>query len=303
MTYLAFVLIFVSVFLHCGWNLLLRGHSPSLAFLLLLNFFSCLLMLPFLFLVPLPFWRLSWKFWLCLVGSVAGELLFNVVLVQGYKCFDLSLVYPLMRALPVGMLALASRMLPLGRKVPSEAAICGMSFIFAGCLCMSLVGRNADGEKRIRSSPWMLLFWSILGALGTCLYTCFDNQAATLVEASSVLRWGIVTACAYFVLIVFGLSLGIAVMVAHSPSERRALKALRGNLRFPLLAGLFNVVCYSLVLLAYSKATNAALVFACRQLGLPISFLAGVFFLHEKATLAKITGLVAIAIGLLLSCL
>ena len=36
MTWIAFLLILISVFLHAGWNLLLKGHRPSLAFCLLL---------------------------------------------------------------------------------------------------------------------------------------------------------------------------------------------------------------------------------------------------------------------------
>ena len=35
--------------------------------------------------------------------------------------------------------------------------------------------------------------------------------------------------------------------------------------------------------MAYTKANNSAIVFAFRQLGLPLGFLAGVFFLHENA--------------------
>lgn len=299
MTPLAFALILLSALLHCGWNALLKGHSPSLAFVLLLNCFSCLVMLPFLFAVPLPVLELPGRFWLCLAGSVAGELLFNVVLVQGYRRFDLSQFYPLVRALPVAMLAGAAYLLPLGRKTPSPWALLGMALIFAGCLGLGLGGRPQDGAQR--AMPWRLWSWSILGALGTCFYTGFDSSAAELASAAENCGWTFAAACAYFVLMVFGLSLGAAILVMASPAERRSLRKSCGNLRIPLLAGCFNAVCYTLILFAYSRTDNAALAFAARQIGLPISFLFGVAFFHEKITPVKIAGMALVGIGLLLA--
>ena len=301
MTLTAFLLILVSVFLHAGWNLLLKEHKPSLAFCLLISCSALLCMSPFYLLCPLSKLGLSWKFWAFLGGSVVGELLYVASLAHGYRYFDFSLFYPLARALPVVMLAIGSLFLPLGRERPGLWALVGMAVLFFGCLCMA---SRTKGKDNAEARPaWELWFWAVVGATGTCLYTGFDNAATNLVKDSGTLTWGLVPACAYFCLVEIGLVLGNGVIVACNPSERKVFKELFGKTWTPLVAGFFDALCYSLVLIAYTKATNASMVFAFRQLGLPVGFLAGVFFLHEKALPRKIVGLCCIVAGLLISVL
>ena len=96
---------------------------------------------------------------------------------------------------------------------------------------------------------------------------------------------------------------GNGLLVLLLPEERKAFKEIFGKTWTPLVAGFFDALCYSLVLVAYTKATNASMVFAFRQLGLPVGCLAGVIFLHEKALPRKIVGLCCIVVGLLISVL
>lgn len=299
MTLVAFSLILISVFLHAGWNLLLKERKPSLAFCFLLSSCALLCMSPFIFLCPLPLMGLPWKFWACLGGSIVGELFYTSSLAHGYKLFDFSLFYPLARALPVVMLAIGSFFLPLGRQRPGIWALIGMGILFFGCLCMASRSKNSDASH----PPWQLWLWVLVGATGTCFYTGFDNGATNLVKDSGAVAWGLVPACAYFFLVEIGLVVGNGILVMLLPEERRAFKEIFGKTWTPLVAGFFDALCYSLVLIAYTKATNASMVFAFRQLGLPVGFLAGVFFLHEKAMPRKVFGLICIVAGLLISVL
>ena len=143
----------------------------------------------------------------------------------------------------------------------------------------------------------------LIGATGTCLYTGFDNGGTNLVKDSGVVVWGLLPSCAYFCLVEIGLVVGNGLLVLLLPEERKAFKEIFGKTWTPLVAGFFDALCYSLVLVAYTKATNASMVFAFRQLGLPVGFLAGVIFLHEKAMPRKIVGLCCIVVGLLISVL
>ncbi len=301
MTLVAFLLILASVFLHAGWNLLLKGRRPSLAFCFLLNCSALLCMAPFLVLCPLPLLGLSWKFWAFLGGSIVGELLYTSSLAHGYRLFDFSLFYPLARSLPVVMLAIGSFFLPLGRERPSAWALAGMALIFLGCLCMATRSKNADGTTG--RSLWLLWLWVVIGATGTCFYTGFDHAATNLVKDSGAVAWGLIPACAYFFLVESGLVIGNGLIVLCNASERQAFKEIFGKTWTPLVAGFFDALCYTLVLLAYTKATNASLVFAFRQLGLPVGFLAGVLFLHEQTLPRKVAGLACIILGLLISIL
>ena len=299
MTWEAFLFILMSVFLHAGWNLLLKERKPSLAFCFLLSSCALLCMLPFIFLCPLPLMGLPWKFWAFLGGSVVGELLYTSSLAHGYKLFDFSLFYPLARALPVVMLAIGSFFLSLGRQRPGTWALVGMAVLFFGCLCMASRSKRTDNSPE--RPPWLLWFWAVIGATGTCFYTGFDHAATNLVKDSGVVAWGLRSSCAYFCLVEIGLVVGNGLIVAFSPEERRAFKEIFGRTWTPLVAGFFDALCYSLVLIAYTKSTNASMVFAFRQLGLPVGFLAGVFFLHEKAKPRKVLGLICIVAGLMIS--
>ena len=301
MTWTAFLLILASVFLHAGWNLLLKGHRPSLAFIFLQNCSALLCMMPCLLRCPLPRMGLPVGFWFCLAGSIAGELLYNSSLAHGYRLFDLSLFYPLVRALPVAMLALGSLFLPLGRERPSGWALVGMAILFLGCLFMASRSQPKDDEKQ--RPAWELWLWVIVGATGACLYTGFDNAAANLTRESGAVTWGIISSCAYFGLVEIGLVCGNGLQVLVLPQERKAFCEIFGKTLTPLVAGAFDALCYGLVLWAYTKVTNASLVFAFRQLGLPVGFLAGIFLLHEKARKRKWFGLAAIVGGLLFSLL
>jgi len=299
MTLPAFLLILASVFLHAGWNLLLKGGTPSVAANFLRNSSVLLYMLPCLFWCPLPQLALPRGFWLCLAGSIAGELLYNLSLAYGYRLFDLSLFYPLARALPVVMLAIGSFFLPLGRERPGVWAILGMAMVFFGCLYMASQ-RKVPADTASRRN-YLLWFWVLVGATGTCLYTGFDHAGTNLVKESGTLAWGLLPACAYFGLVEVGLTVGNGLIVAFSPDERTNFKKLCGKTCVPLVAGLFDALSYTLVLVAYTKATNASLVFAFRQLGLPVGFLGGMLFFHEKPLLNKWIGLTAIVLGLLVA--
>ena len=300
MTIAAFLLILFSVFLHTGWNLLLKEDKPSLAFCLLINVCGFLCMLPCLFLAPLPLKGMPGGFWICLGGSIIGELLYYASLVQGYRHFDFSVFYPVGRALPVAMLAIGAFFLPLGRQSPSGWALAGMAVIFFGCMCMSLQGKASRTTTKSLVSGQLWL-WTLIGATGACFYTGFDNAAANLIKESGVEAWGIIPACAYNCLVNAGLVAGNGLVVSFAPHERRKFREYLHSAWLPLAAGFCDALCYSLVLMAYTKANNSAIVFAFRQLGLPLGFLAGVFFLHEKAHAWKLFGLACIVVGLLLT--
>ena len=242
-----------------------------------------------------------------------GELFYVASLAHGYKYFDFSLFYPLARALPVVMLAAGSFFLPLGRERPGALALVGMGIIFFGCLCMAVRSKSGDNANTPTRPLWQLWFWAVLGATGTCLYTGFDNGGTNLIEASESFalltqKYGprlvkIYLAGAYFSLVEIGLIVGNGLLVLCSREERQAFREIFGKTWTPLVAGFFDALCYCLVLIAYTKATHASMVFAFRQLGLPVGFLAGVFFLHEKALPRKIVGLCCIVAGLLISVL
>ena len=101
MTVVAFLLIFVSVFLHVTWNMLSKGTTPSPAFYSLMSFTAAAIWLPFFAVSDISLTQMQLNFYLLAAGSIAGEIIYMTGLAYGYKKSDISLVYPVVRALPV----------------------------------------------------------------------------------------------------------------------------------------------------------------------------------------------------------
>ena len=86
------------------------------------------------------------------------------------------------------------------------------------------------------------------------------------------------------------------------PEERALFKQYRGKeLICPAIAGVCCSGAYGLILLAMPHVTNVSFIQAFRQLSLPLGFLAGVIFLHEKSSSTKIAGLLLILTGLVIT--
>ena len=106
MTLNAFLIIFASVFLHAAWNFISRASRPSVAFFWLVEAFGGLFLIPFVFMAKIDWQALPAAFWWCFLGSSVFESLYSVGLSKTYKKTDISIAYPLMRALPVLLVAL-----------------------------------------------------------------------------------------------------------------------------------------------------------------------------------------------------
>jgi len=301
MTLIAFTCLFASIFLHIFWNALAKTHSPSSAFFLLMACSEFILQAPFLFFSDLGVTMLPARFWIACIASIIGEGFYMLSLAKGYQKADISLYYPIVRALPVAMLAVASMLLPLGRKAPSAIALGGMILIAVSCLVMSLPKRERDeGSSSKRLMPLAMWGWCLLGAVGTSIYTVADNICVNVVVDSGR-HWGVMEGLAFLAFIQLGLMVTNGLLVLTVPGEKEKLKVQLRSPYINFISGTCSGFCYVLVLFAMKYCTSPALVFAFRQMGLPLGFLTGVIFLHEKATCRKIIGIIGIVAGLLIS--
>ena len=76
MTFTAFFLVFISAFLHAGWNFLSKKQVPSLAFYSLTSITATLLSLPGFLLLGLRFSTLPAVFWPIWIGSLVFEVIY-----------------------------------------------------------------------------------------------------------------------------------------------------------------------------------------------------------------------------------
>lgn len=296
MTLTAFLLIFVSVFLHAGWNFISKKNTPSAAFYMLSSATAALIWLGFFLHSGISCSALPGRFWWILAFSWFGEMLYCIGLAYGYRRGDISLVYPLGRSLPVLLTAAVTISFGLG-KMPNVLALGGMALISIGCLFLPL--------KNFREFHWKtyctpLLFFVLLIAAGVTVYTIFDSEAAKILkELPDNHDSRIVTSLFYLFLVESGLTAVLGLFVLTQKQERAEFKRLFLKTPWPHITGVFSSSAYALILLAMPLVTNVSYIQAFRQMSLPLGVLAGVFILKEPCGKVKLFGIILIVIGLI----
>ena len=292
----AFSLILVSVFMHAGWNFLSKANRPSKAFFMLVNFTVVVCTLPFVFIVPVEWAKLDWQFWLLLAGSIFFETVYAIGLAGAYRKQDMSIAYPLARALPVLMVALVTLVFGLG-SVPNWCAWTGFSVVALGCVVLPQASfSNLKMQTFFKSLSGFIL----LAAIGTTGYTIVDKLATNLLlacaDAGKIPVLGL-----YLFMMEAGLAVVLGVLTMLSAQEKMELCREKWKTAAPYLCGLFSGGAYFLVLIAMNLVDNVSFLQAFRQMSLPVGVIMGVMFLHEKLTLPKIIGTVLIVAGLILT--
>lgn len=296
MTVTAFILIIFSVVLHVGWNFLCKANKkPTLAFYFIANLIAGIVLLPLLFMADVDWTSMGWKFWMLVFFSDFFEMIYAVGLFKAYGRNDISLVYPMARALPVLMIPIVTLSFSIGAP-PAGWALAGMAIVAVGCMIMpqaKLSGLN----WRILVSRSMIPI--LIAAVGTTGYTLMDNMATKDIVAPGASR--IVTLGAYLCIVQFGIALFLFIYMKIA--GREGWNEIRDNIKMPgpYLCGVFSFAAYFLVLGAMGFVSNVSYLQAFRQMSLPLGVFAGWFFLKERLTLPKIVGTVFVVTGLILT--
>ncbi len=294
MTTLAFWYILFSVILHVSWNLISKATCPSVAFYLLTSLVAALATAPFLGTAHIVWSELPGSFWWYFAWSCAANIVYYSGLFLTYKRSDISLAYPLMRALPVLFTAVVTIVFRIG-KTPSTMALAGMVIVIAGCLLMPLA---AWGDFRFKNYCTSVMGSILMSALGTTGYTIFDNLAIPLLMEHAA--GSKITACgAYMAMLEIAIVFGLTPFM-FVKEEQRAMRFLWRHSFVPYVSGIFTAGAYLLILLALPMITNVRFVPAFRQMGLPLGVFAGVVFLRERCSKPRLAGMTAIVTGLVI---
>lgn len=298
MTLTAFILIFISVFLHAGWNFLSKKGNPSGAFYLTMAIVASIATMVFFFISDIPLGDLPLKFWGLLGCSLCFEMLYSLGLAYGYRKADISLIYPLGRATPVLLVAFVTMIFGLG-KTPTALALCGMAVISLGCILLPL---KSFHEFSLKSYCTKALLWVLVIAVGTSGYTIVDSQAGKILQ-NFTQDSGFVRSMLYLFFIEIGQVVTLSAYVAAVPWERRELVKVLKEPLYPAVSGVFSAVAYGLVLVAMGYVSNVSYVQAFRQLSLPLGVFAGIVFLKESPAKPKLVGVAMIVTGLIMTVL
>ena len=302
MTFTAFILIFISLLLHSLWHFLCKSSGKvSMTFFalfstaLFLTVFSVGVWSGILFKVP---WNVL-KY--AMIGAGCGVFC-DLGLMLAYRHSDISLAYPMARALPVFFTMIATMLFRMGKTL-SVLAIVGMLIIFVGCICMSFTG--GDDKLSLREKFMSMrkgLLGIMIAAVGTTGYTISDSIGIKNIMAFAEGKNTFLVAASYSSCreITATITLWIIVLLCYFR------KWEKGNLRnlvktkHPYMAGFSAALAYLLVLVAMFYVTNVSFVQAFRQLSLPVSAALGFIFLKEKISALRLISLVMIMVGLVI---
>lgn len=298
MSFLAFILIFLSTGLHASWNLLAKKSRMSLPFYATMGVVDALMGAWILFALPPGLSQLGMGFYAALCGTALGETVYCLGLILAYRKMDMSSAYPMMRSLPLLFTALVTALFGWGDPLSVTAKI-GMCVVFAGCLIMPL---DKFSDFRPASYFDRKIVFVLMAACGTTAYTISDSKAQELMCLYMPQVSRTMISCTYYELRCLAVLIPIGILTFALPIARSEMAGLRkGGFVTAVLAGIFAGLTYILVLAAMNYVNNVSYVQAFRQLGLVVGMLEGVFILKERATLTKVVGVTLIVSGLVMT--
>ncbi len=292
----AIVLVLISAVVHASWNFIGKRSKPMAAFFAIASFTG------FLLLVPLA---IAWRsilaaapasVWLRLIPAGFFQMLYFVGLAGAYRTGDMSLAYPIARALPVMLVPAVSLIIGQGEPIPALSLL-GMLAVTAGVF---VVAQPTFRGFSWRSFGERWFAFALLAGIGTSGYSMVDDAALREFRAVLDPQIGSFRAPVLYAMLeslATAVSLLIASLLARgargTAREVRAVPA-----RAAVLSGMGIIVAYGIVLAALGFAANVSYVVAFRQVSLPIGALLAVMLLHERVSATRVVGTLVLLAGL-----
>jgi drug/metabolite transporter (DMT)-like permease len=300
MSWIAALLIITSAFMHASWNFVSKRHNPTLAFFFMAAASAALAALPVLFLHGQALIYIPPVVWALIVATGAAQAVYFSGLAGAYRHGDISLAYPLARALPVLAVAAISLLAGFGGKI-GPIGLLGMLLISAGCIILPL---HSFQRLQLRDYAGLVTLMAVLAAAGTTAYTLIDDSALRQLRAVEGISLSSTEITLLFIAlqaISTTLMLGLVVLIKQS--ERQQLVVIARNRRLLLsgmLTGVVIMATYGLVLASMAYVSNVSYVAAFRQLSIPIGAVLGLTLQQEARYRPKLSGIAIISIGLIL---
>ena len=298
MTPLALTLVTISTFTHAGWNYMGKRRSPSAAFFLMASLAALAVLSPLLFFYARAIALIPPWVWALLLLTGVCQATYYAALAGAYRFGDLSVAYPLARALPVLLVMLITTLLGLGKPI-SLIGYVGIFTVAAGCLFVPI-----PHFREFRPSSYLNLCCAMaaLAACGTTGYTIIDSVALAQLRALPQLRMNAVEiSILYIFLETAATALMLGGYVLLRSHERASFQAMiHTGWGYAAVTGLIITGTYGLVLAAMAYTTNVSYLAAFRQLSIPLGALLGISLQKEPAFIPKIVGVGIVLAGLVL---
>jgi len=285
MTSNVILIVLLSTFMHAGWNLLARYYRSETTF-----YKKMVLLTAIVGFVP-AVWSeavthsMTPLAWACVVGSGFCASLYLFGLARAYERTDFTIVYPVVRSLPVIFIGIIDVLRGHYLTVMGWA---GLLLVMAGCVLVPLRNFKDFSLSRYvnRATLWMLL-----GAAGMVGYTLLDKIAAEVVKQgpATAARYG------YFY---FTVSLFPYLFLMRTFKSDKAEP--NGDWKLATIAAVLSFAAYWLVLWAYQLSPYASYIVAFRQFSIVIGAVLAFVIYKEEGVRVRLSGASLIASGVVL---
>jgi drug/metabolite transporter (DMT)-like permease len=254
--------------IHAVVNAILKSGQDKMSSRALIDGFSGFLILPAVFLVPLPHGAWGW-----LAASWITHLVYLVCLIKAFERADMTVAYPILRGVAPLLAAVVAVALfdePIGL-----LTACGIGLVSAGVLTVGL-GKQVDRRA---------LGWALATGATIAIYTVIDAQGVRAAPSAP----------SYIVWVFLSLGFGIAAIFALWRGPAFIVSA-RTEWKAGLTAGALSILTYGLALWALRLGDTPRLA-ALRETSILFAVLIAVVFLKERLTRGRMVGVAAIAMG------
>lgn len=299
MTAIAIILILISGISHTAWNFIGKNVSDTIkSFLWALIFYGLIYLIPYAFMTD-KVYLVKYMIIPGLISAVFNAVMFWCLQVA-YRKGDLSYVYPLKNALPIVYTTAFALVIGNFSEITPKAFI-GFFCIVTGCLLLPLKHLK---NFNVKNYFGIAALFAAIAALGTAGYSVIDSNIMKTVTEADPSCSKIQAALLYTPVQAFSTALFIWPFM-FADRKFFGIDFTKEKVSYPLVAlmGFLIGGGYILVLTAYALADNVSYIVAFRQIGMPLSILAGIMFMKEKPYFGKIAGGLIIIAGLVLTAL
>jgi drug/metabolite transporter (DMT)-like permease len=289
----AIVLILTAAVAHASWNLFSKQAAAGGAVCFVWLFFTAgaVLYAPvavIVLVVSHP--RLAGLPVAFMAGTAIIHIGYALLLQNGYRLGDLSVVYPIGRG-SGALLAAAAGIVLLGER-PSPLSTAGILLVIAGVIVIGLPGRARAGIVAPSPPALMGIAFALLTGLTIAAYTVWDKYAVATLHVPPVLEDWAAT---------LGVTLAVAPIALR---DRTRLATVWHSYRPQVLgAAVLSPLAYILVLTAL-RFTAVSVAAPCREVSVLFGVLLGRRLLGEGsatrrlvAAAAIVAGIISVAIG------
>ena len=296
MTVLGILLIGISAALHAGWNLICKARHPSGAFFLIATAASLIVQSPGLFWYGHAIPHIPGTVWLLLFATGFVQAVYYVAIGKAYQTIEVSVAYPIARALPLILIPIVTTVLAIGRPL-KWMAVAGMTVVAVGCVLLPMQPNRPPNIGALFRNGFGYV---LLAALGITSYTIIDSVAMRALHDSGCIGGMVLTPLLYIFMENLFIAPWLLAWVLMSQAEHTSARSLfHTALQYPVISGCTCTIAYALVLAAMLLASNVSYVMAFRQLSIPVGAVLGILVLRERVSGPKIAGVLLIVAGLM----